>query len=184
MTHLDSINPELLNTTTHGILMDACRMGEQLCTKVNVSWTLRRLKEEHDTWSKHITDVLYEASNRELNISPVFRKLAEKLDGLLTTSKDLAYEGRRQHHCVATYASAVDSGRCAIWHINGYTAEIARDHSNKLFLKQFLGHKNVQAPAKLRLVIEEELVKFNASEGFSSNLTDYIVNPVYANLPF
>ncbi len=162
VSNLDNLNPELLAAnTTIMMLNDACFMALKLCKKVNMAWSVARLKQEHDEWSKYITEVVYEMSNRELKIQPVFKALAETLSGLLTTTKELAIEGQKQSHCVATYASAVDSGRCAIWHIEGYTAEIATDNNKKLFLKQFLGYKNTRAPESLSKLVHETLDEFN-----------------------
>lgn len=146
---------------------DTVKMAKTLNRKVNCSWSARRLKEVHDEWSKEITDIVFTEGDRILNINKLFVEFSE-FSGfeLLRTTKELAIEGKKQSHCVATYANVVDSGNSAIFHINGFTLELTsrytQDYSSKiLIIKQFRGYKNCDAPKELYNLVLDKLNEFN-----------------------
>jgi len=160
-TGVENFNTELLDYDSFGILTDAARLAFKLNETINVSWSKRRLKEEHDKWSKKYTEIALEIDNRPLNIHPVFTKFNEFIGGgILLSTKELAIEGNRQRHCVATYSHSVDSGRTAIFNLNGYTAEIVKS-GNKIELRQFKGFKNQDAPIELTKLIRDKLNEFS-----------------------
>ena len=163
---------------------DTCKMADMLGKKVNTSWSLRRLKEEHDAWALEITNYLFEGQEeRPLKIRSEYKSFAE-LSGyeLLLTNKDLVREGQRMKHCVANYSNNVDSGSCAIYHINGYTLELRLEdnkgsdiwqekHKQKismsfdigdriLKIQQFKGYKNVNAPEALFNEVVDKIIAF------------------------
>ena len=75
-------------------------------------------------------------------------------------------EGRKQSHCVATYVSSVENGQCAIYSISDYTLELGRKWvdnytTSVLFINQFRGYKNCDAPKELYDMVKSELTKFN-----------------------
>jgi len=94
----------------------------------------------------------------------------------------LVREGQRMKHCVANYSNNVDSGSCAIYHINGYTLELRLEdnkgseiwqekHKQKISMsfdigdrifkiQQFKGYKNVNAPEALFNEVVDKIIAF------------------------
>lgn len=158
----ENSNTELFNTINLDSFNDTIRMANILNKKVNCQWSIKRLTQEHDNWAKEITNIVMEESNRPLNIKAEYLEFAKQNPDLkiITTTKELALEGLIQSHCVATYSSSIDNGNCAIFHINGYTADI-RLHNKVLLLNQFKGYKNCQAPEELNSFLLEKLENYN-----------------------
>ena len=156
--NLDNLNEELL--LDGDLLKDSITLAYKLNKKVNASWSVRRLREEHDEWSKYYTDLVLEIANEPLNISPVFKALNDITGGIILDTKNLALEGKNMGHCVASYSSVINSGRTAIFHIKGHTAEITVN-GNELKLRQFNGVRNISAPPLLRSELEGIISKFN-----------------------
>ena len=157
----ETSNVEFTNSSSF-LFQDTLNMAVILNRKVNCAWSVKRLQHEHDTWAKEITNIVMEESNRDLKIKKEYIKFAEQNPDfkLINTTKELALEGLTQSHCVATYSNAVDNGNCAIFHINGYTAEI-KLVDNKLKIGQFSGYKNQHAPQKLITELETRVMNFN-----------------------
>lgn len=157
--NIENFNIELLENDT--IFADTVSLGFKLNKQINAAWSARRLKEEHDAWSKEYTNIAFEINNRNLNIHPIFKKFNDFIGGgLLTTSKELAIEGHNQNHCVASYSTVVDRGRVAIFHIQGFTAEIINTGFS-LKLGQFKGHRNSDGPKEIKSRLIESLEIFN-----------------------
>jgi hypothetical protein len=135
-----------------GLLEDTLKMGKTLNKKVNCSWSSRRLREVHDEWSKEITSIIFIDGDREMSISDIFIKFAD-FSGykLLRTTKEMAHEGMKNNHCVASYVSSVENGNCAIYSISGYTLELRKTFTigTTLTIKQFRGYENINAPEEL-----------------------------------
>jgi hypothetical protein len=176
MVNIENLYPEMLKD---GLFMDSCKMAGVLGKKINASWSLRRLKEEHDDWAKEITDTLFDVQDlKQLRIRNVYRDFSDKYGyKLLETNKELYIEGLLQKHCVGTYPSKVDNGDCAIFHLDGFTAEIrfgtgytydyekaesVYEKEPKLRLNQFKGLKNVNAPDFLSKPVQAHIDEFNA----------------------
>jgi hypothetical protein len=123
LDNIESITPELLNDH---LFADTCKMAQTLGRKINCCWGSKRLKEEHDKWSKEITRIILDCEvEYDLNIRPIYKAFA-KFSGyqLLKTNKDMLAEGMLQHHCVGTYIDRVDKGQTAIFHVKGYTLQV------------------------------------------------------------
>ena len=154
-----------LPTYDFGLFYDTLKMAKTLDKKVNCSWSMKRLKLEHDAWTKEITDVVFVDGNRDLAISKIYIDFSDKSGyKLLRTTKEMAYEGLINKHCVATYVSKVESGNCGIYHIDGYTLElISRWSGNKLEIRmqQFRGYNNCEAPKELTELVKNKLDEFN-----------------------
>jgi len=123
LDHIEHIKPWMLN---HHLFIDTTQMARTLGRKINCKWGEKRLKEEHDKWSLEITNTVLDCElEYDLNIRPIFKAFAEYSGyKLLSTNKDMLREGMLQKHCVGTYIKRVDSGKCAIFHVNGYTLEV------------------------------------------------------------
>jgi hypothetical protein len=152
------------------IFYDTVKMAKTLNRKVNCSWSVKRLKEEHDNWSKEITDIVFTEGDRLMIVGDIFIKFGNASNfKLLMTTKEMNIEGRKNNHCVATYVTRVDNGNCGIYSIDGYTLELSTKWVNDyttlaLAIVQFRGYKNCNAPKELYDIVKEELFKFNGVE--------------------
>lgn len=159
-----------LPTYDFSIFYDTVKMAKTLDRKVNCSWSTKRLKDEHDKWSKEITDIVFTENDRKLTLTPIYLDFAESSGfNILQTTKEMNIEGRKQSHCVATYVAKADGGNCAIYSISDYTLELNKkwvDNYTKqvLVIGQFRGYKNCDAPKELYDMVNAELVKFNGMD--------------------
>jgi hypothetical protein len=114
--------------------MDSCKMARTLGKKVNCKWSLKRLKDEHDTWSRLIGNIVLDCEETyDLALRPEFIAFAEFTGyRLLMTNKDMLIEGMMQNHCVGTYIDKVNRGDCAIYSIDGYTLQVGIEKKREL----------------------------------------------------
>jgi len=173
LKNVESLKLEMYN---HHVFDDTCRMAKVLDKKVNCSWSIKRLVEEHDKWAREITHiVLSNEPKYDLKIASIYREFA-KFSGynLLTTNIDLLAEGMVQNHCVGTYISRVERGACAIFHIEGFTLEVGygpewtydgsrvKQKSENVFkYVQFRGKHNGSAPKHLDDAVKEKIKEFD-----------------------
>lgn len=177
------INIENLSVDTYNshYFNDTCKMAATLGKKVNCAWSVKRLKAEHDEWSKQISEVLMSLEPLvELKVDKLYLDFAEFSGyNVFKTNRELLIEGKVMKHCVGTYINAVDSGRSGIYHVKGYTLELhittgqILAHSilgstktsnvvNKtLSIAQFRGYQNKDAPAELIKEVKDKLDEFN-----------------------
>jgi hypothetical protein len=179
----ENINKELFlgedgNLSSHPYLLsDTLRIAELLNKRINLSWSKKRLKGMHDNWAEQLTEVVFVNDNCNLKISKVFQEFAD-LYGyeLLTDTKCLAMEGKRQKHCVASYDSKVNHGDCAISTIlyddKRWTLELGKQGNSvwvdgeyvcKLKILQFRGFINEQAPMELFQIVQKRIDEFNTN---------------------
>lgn len=149
-----------------GLFWDTVRMGMVLDKQVNCSWGDARLKQEHDNWSMEITMVLMDSKSRDMRIDEIYSDFEEfSKYQLLKTTKEMVREGMVNKHCVASYISKVDSGKCGIFHINGHTLEVVKTLKEGGFfgldMIQLKGFHNAPAPAELQQMVDDMLVSFN-----------------------
>lgn len=172
LINIQNLTPELYNDH---YFMDSCKMASSLGKSVNCSWGQKRLKDEHDKWSKEITAAILDyADLQTLNIKAIYSRFAE-FSGykILKTNKEMIHEGMELKHCVATYIDQVDRGDTAIYHVKGYTLQlvertidsIKNDGSqmriNGLAINQFNGFSNEHANTELRAEVQVLLNSFN-----------------------
>ena len=177
LINIENLKPEFL---TSPYFMDTTKMASSLGYKVNCSWGLKRLKQEHDRYSKEIVNTILEFEDiMDLNIKKVYLDFAE-FSGIeiLTTNHQLIYEGKIMAHCVGTYSPIVNSGSCAIYRYKGHTLDLRfrkpyvfkstdEELKTKLEINQFMGYDNVSASKELRVEVEAMVDQFNM------NLIDY-----------
>jgi hypothetical protein len=159
LKNIENISSEFMNDS---MFQDTVRLAQILDKKVNCSWSIRRLHEEHDKWSKEHREisVLLEREY-QLNVGSDYRMFSELFNyKLLDKNTDLIREGMEQNHCVATYIDSVHNGRCGIYHIKGHTLEL-KSTLKGLYVVQFRGKHNVNAPDELRNEVEEKVKEFN-----------------------
>lgn len=178
LDNIDCISVELLRSE---YFIDTCYMGRTLGYRINCKWGLKRLKVEHDKWSKELTNILIEMVDEvELGNAKIFKDFSE-FSGfeLITTNKGLLEEGLKQSHCVAGYVDRVNMGSCGIYRINGYTLELVVERGLGFFYKghltpedliegrdkilrisQLKGYKNADGDIVTKLIINEKLKEF------------------------
>jgi len=166
LINVENLKPELLN---HHLFMDACKMAGTLGRKINCSWSVKRLKEEHDKWSKEINDVIMEFEPIiDLNVRQVYLDFAT-FSGykVLTTNHELINEGRIMRHCVGTYGNNVSSGYSAIYCLDGHTLELnyktvlRNDKEKRLSVGQLKGVNNISPPIELTTEVNNFVTEFN-----------------------
>lgn len=184
LINVENLKPELLN---HHLFMDACKMAGTLGKKINCSWSVKRLKEEHDKWSKEINDVIMEFEPIiDLNVRQVYLDFAT-FSGykVLRTNHELISEGRIMRHCVGTYGNNVSGGHSAIYCLDGHTLELNyktqryTDKERRLSVGQLKGVGNAPAPTELTTEVNNFVDEFNRlfgnriyQENCTSNLFD------------
>lgn len=179
LDNIESLTSELFY---HPLFMDSCKMAQMVNKKVNCSWSVKRLKSEHDKWSKMITEVLLETEPlRDLRVGAVFIEFA-KHSGfeLLTTNHALIEEGVRMNHCVGTYSSRVDSGLSGIYRAFGYTLEmvLVKDSSTGIYIfkiGQYMNISNTKVPDESYDIVCGLLETFKTSNDFSKEY-EYVVD--------
>lgn len=180
--NMESLSDELLRGGA--LLHDSLVMAKTLGRTVNFSWTRRRLKEEHDKWAKIISDIVFIDGDREMVIGEIFLEF-EKFSNyqVIKTTKDMAYEGKRQNHCVATYVNRVDSGGCAIVTTKEYTVELGSKHTQHgqiVMINQLKGYNNCEPSKVFQKEFSDMVFKFNE---FKTNGMVKEDNNVYKQQP-
>lgn len=189
LINIENLTVEMLN---HSDFNDACRMAKILDKKINCSWSISRLVGEHDKWSKEITHIVLSNEEKyDLKIADIYREFAE-FSGykMLTTNIDLLNEGMIQKHCVGTYIDSVNKGRCAIFHIEGFTLEIRYNtlngEVNHVFspkeliqFRQFKGKGNSSAPLDLTSKVKGVIEEFNRV--LNEKMDNKFINPLLDN---
>ena len=161
--------------------LDTLKMGKMLGKKVNCSWSIKRLISEHDKWSREVADILAEFEELEyLKISKIYLDFAEFAKLVpLKTNHELLREGSIQQHCVGSYSDNVNRGSCCIFHIKGFTLELRfgtrwdmefrNQKPAELYIGQFRGLRNVNAPNELIVSIQSKIDEFN-----ETRLSEYV----------
>lgn len=94
---------------------DVIYMAKNQNRKINLSWTPKRWKSEHDRLARSEALHRLTKENVEYNLSKFNAFLPETFKGyVIPNSRRLGMEGLRQRHCVASYHHRVKSGNCAI----------------------------------------------------------------------
>lgn len=155
---------------------DTVDMAIKLDKRINCSWSLNRLKAEHDIWSKELRVIMLEFEPLiDLEPSKIYMDF-EKFTGfnLLRTNHELIAEGQKNNHCVAGYVDSVRRGSCGIYQVSGYTLEVrygvdyyGRIRNQKIIhFSQLKGYKNVNAPVILNKVVSDYIDSFNNQYDF------------------
>lgn len=147
---------------TNEYFIDTCKFAGALGYKVNCSWSLKRLKLEHDNWSKIISRiVLANEPLYDLDIDDIYLEFSEYSGyRMLLTNHEMVHDGIDMHHCVGTYIKSVHSGNCGIYKADGHTFElVVRDE--ELYLVQLKGLHNKEAPTELRQEVLRAMYNFN-----------------------
>ena len=170
--NLDKLTPEFFK---NHLIYDTCRFAQSFGEKINCAWGEKRIKQLHDTlYKKHIDVILEFEPLLLLSNRTVYLDFA-KFSGykILLTNHDLIAEGKKQSHCVGTYGPQVNNGSCSIFSIGNYTLDLRygvnwnKRNINEgnpekvLFISQFRGYGNCDAPKELYAEVNAHLDEFN-----------------------
>ena len=143
---------------------DVIRMAADQQRRINLGWSAKRWKAEHDRLSRAEALDKLSMENTAYDLSAFQQHLPERFDGyLIPTSKRLGMEGLRQRHCVAAYHSKLQSGTCAIASIFAdharWTVELALTGNSEapLRINQIKGRHNALPSAQIRDRIHDML---------------------------
>lgn len=194
--NIESLKPEWIESkginSQIGLLRDTLKMAKILDKKVNCSWSIKRLRLEHDNFTKLINDIIFIGSDRQMKIKPIYSRFQEHSKfQMIKTTKEIALEGKKQNHCVGTYVNKVESGNCGIYRINGFTLELNVRYDKKtnkplLTIGQLRGYANCNPPEELSNMISEKVKEFNfnllSEIGVErQDLTDYNMDDFISN---
>ncbi len=106
----------LIAMQANGIpVIDAISMARRQKRRLNILWSPRRWREEHDLMARYETMARLSAENVAYDLSAFLPHLPARFPGyIIRTSRRLGMEGLRQRHCVASYHSRIRDGKCAI----------------------------------------------------------------------
>ena len=203
LTNIESLNPEWLESkginSQISLFRDTVKMAKILDEKVNCSWSNKRLRQEHDNFTKKINDIIFIGSDRQMKINNIYLDFAEHSGfEIIRTTKEIAYEGKKQNHCVGTYVNKVEHGNCGIYRINNHTLELNTkyDKSSRtslLVIGQLRGYSNSNPPKELSNMVNEKVKTFNfdlirlksTPSNMDINMDDFISNgDDWGELPF
>jgi hypothetical protein len=171
LDNMVNFNPELLKPETVHIFLDAQEFAHKLNKRINCAWSVRRLNEVHDEWAAEI--MRYTTEDRMLEIHPVHYDIEELMKHkglnahLITNTVELAMEGKRMRHCVGTYTGTIERSKHGIFHVEGYTLELAPQIAPQIIdINQFRGLQNANAPDDLLKRVADVVTEYNRSEQF------------------
>lgn len=99
----------------HVPIADALRMAKEQNKKINLQWSAKRWKLEHDKLSHSAALKKLAGKNTLFDVSNIEKSLPSRFKGyLIRSSLRLGMEGFRQRHCVASYSQGIQSGQYAI----------------------------------------------------------------------
>jgi hypothetical protein len=110
------------------ILQDMIKEAQILEKKIDFTWSLNRVKEEHKKWTEEIMQVEIDGLDDQVipNIER-FDRYTPKQFKLLKTQKEVFYEGRMMKHCVYTaYWNTIKNNNYLAYHVefNGEEATL------------------------------------------------------------
>lgn len=102
------------------IFNDMVTEAQILEKKIDFTWSLNRLKEEHKDWTEQIMKVEIDSLD-DVKISKIekFDKYTPQQFKLLQTQKEVFIEGCTMKHCIYTaYWSSIKTGNYLVYHID------------------------------------------------------------------
>lgn len=97
-------------------LRDLLYQAKKLNRIVKMSWSPRRIHDEHMKW----TEEIHQLKTRNCSTEPIWEKSVKLPKGvtLLNSEKAIANEGSNMHHCIYTnYCSALKNKRMIAFHV-------------------------------------------------------------------
>jgi hypothetical protein len=189
LDNIENLSSEMLK---NGLFKDTLRFANTLGLKLNCSWSPKRLRLEHDNFSKIITNTILEYEEvRDLNVFKLYSDFESFSDfQLFKTNHDLIGEGLSMKHCVATYGASVDSGSCGIFKAYGCTLQLgfyepikttnsSINVGRRIHINQYMGFNNSRPPASSFVNVQAIIDEFNLnldSEHYDKLLSGHVIN--------
>ena len=151
--------------------LDLFNMSKSLDRKINLLWSNKRIKIEHDKLSLEIQTIKkHFVDNKDLSVNKRFHDILPKSYELITNTLRLFEEGESLRHCVYTsssYLTNIQCGLCAIFSKlykgERYTLELSYSYAAKLFqVNQFRGYRNKSVPNELYSQTKKLVDKINS----------------------
>ena len=121
-------------------ILDVIRMAKEQGRRVNLHWSEKRWRTEHERLSRAATLQRLSGENTRYDVSEYAKHLPERFPGyLIKSSRRLGMEGLRQRHCVASYHNRLlmkNSAIAAVF-VGGmrWTVELMKTHNAERPLK-------------------------------------------------
>lgn len=146
--------------TFWNIVIDTIKNSRILNKKFNFSWSIKRVKQEHDNLYKEVIHISSEIDNRPIKVGDVFLKF-EEYSGfkLIKHTSELRFEGIKNNNCVYTRLNNIESGNSAIFSIDGHTCQI--HNWNGLYIQEISKYSNTLADSSVVASINEKIKSFN-----------------------
>ena len=200
----DSFNKLKSKNSNYSIYFDdLIKIANETDNKINFSLNENNIKEQHD---KMLLENLDKMKAKTINVDDKYLVLEKYLPNhfkIIKNGKELLFEGLTQKHCVNTYASNINEGKCCIltteYDEKRYTAEIvfgpnwfAGDNVHMYRIQQFKGYANSSVPnelnSKLQKIIDEvnkKEKKYYKKRGENTSLNEHNYEVVeYVDNPF
>lgn len=102
------------------IINDMVQEAQILNKKIDYTWSLNRLKEEHKSWTKEIMKIEIDALDETiLDYVDKFDRYTPEGFTLLKTQREVFSEGTMMHHCIYTaYWDSIKENRYLPYHIS------------------------------------------------------------------
>ena len=144
---------------------DTIRMARSLHHPLNLRWSAKRWRAEHDRLSRRATLAALAHDNTVYDIERYAALLPDNFPGYLIPSRRrLAWESLRQVHCIASYHEGIAAGHYAVATVLLWAKRwtvLLRRHCDAgdptLAIVNVCGHKNATPDAATRQAIHFEL---------------------------
>jgi len=148
------------------IIADMIKEAQILEKKIDYTWSLNRLKEEHKDWTEKIMQVEIDSLDNVVipNVERFDRYTPENFK-LLKTQKEVFYEGKTMKHCVYTaYWTSIKNGNYIAYHITEGNEEATLGvniYGNKLVYNQCYSRYNNSISDKLEIKVKAFIEELN-----------------------
>jgi hypothetical protein len=148
------------------ILSDMIKEAQILEKKIDFTWSLNRLKEEHKSWTEQIMQVEIDALDDEVipNVERFDRYTPANFK-LLKTQKEVFYEGKMMKHCVYTaYWNNIKNNKYLAYHIELNAEEATLGvyiDSDCIRYNQCYSRYNGSISSKMTVLVNQFIDKLN-----------------------
>lgn len=118
---LDDYRDRTSDTESY-IVGDLVKQAQILGRQIDFTWSPRRMRQEHDDWTKEIMEVeIKTMEDSTATCTLPFLEFKHPGVKLLTTKKEIFTEGKEMSHCVYTnYWASVNAGNYLVYQVDFY----------------------------------------------------------------
>lgn len=146
--------------------MDFVKQAQILGRQIDFMWSVKRMREEHQKWTKEIMDV--EVNDmQDVVVETLLPYLEFKRLGftLLTTKKEIYAEGKSMNHCVYTnYWNNVQHGGYLVYQVEyrGERATLGLYITDTIMFNQCYGYANRPVSEECKLYVDDFVRSLNS----------------------